>query len=242
MNPIESIKKIFFKNKSKYERETDFWKNEINNYVRWYQGELKTHYSTPSPQEEKKVKVHNISHSAVLTWLKLHQEVKYIEDLQLEKTAFSGMRVLDVGSGPFPSAMVFEGCKLYCLDPLLPQYIKAGFPLHYYEGVKFVYGFSENIPVENNFFDAVISVNSIDHVDNIYKTSLAIKRVLKPGGKIRIHAHYHKKTATEPLELSDNVMSKAFNWCDGFKKIRESREKKGSVAGADEVFALWSNF
>lgn len=231
-----------FKNESKYEVETNFWKNEIDNYVRWYKGELKTHYMTPSPKEDEKVKTYVLSHGAILTWLKLHQEVKYLEDLMLDKTAFSGRRVLDIGSGPFPSALVFEGSYLYCLDPLLPEYIKAGFPIHYYDRVKFIYGFSENVPIEDNFFDAVISVNAIDHVDDIHSTSNEIKRVLKPGGRIRIHAHYHSKTVTEPLELNDDVMLKAFNWCKGFKKIKESTKKKGSVAGDSEVFALWSNF
>lgn len=32
-----------------------------------------------------------------------------------------------------PNTVVFEGCEVYCLDPLLPEYIKAGHPLCYYE-------------------------------------------------------------------------------------------------------------
>lgn len=231
-----------FRNKSKYESEIDFWKNEIHNLVRWYKGELKTHYMTPAPKDEQKAKTYVISHSAILTWLKLHQEPKYLEDLMLDKKVFSGQNVLDIGSGPFPSALVFEGINLYMLDPLLPEYIKIGYPLHYYDRVKFIYGFSENIPIINEFFDAIISVNSIDHVDDLYRTSKEIKRVLKIGGKIRIHAHYHLNTVTEPIELSDDIMINAFNWCKGFKKINESVQKKGSVAGDKEVYTLWSNF
>ena len=234
---------IHFQNdKTKYEAEVDFWKNEIKNYMEWYEGKLKSHYMTPSPKEDQKVRTHVISHSAILTWLNLHQEVKYLEDLMLDKTAFKGMKVLDIGSGPLPSALVFEKCELFCLDPLLPEYIKAGFPLHYYENVKFVNAFSEKIPITNDFFDAIVSVNAIDHVDDIYKTSLEIKRVLKPQGKVRIHAHYHKKTKTEPLELNDDIISKAFGWCKGFEKIKTLTYKKGSVVGDGEVFVVWSNF
>lgn len=242
MLKIRKVGKIFTKKRTKYEAEIDFWKTEIENYVKWYNRELKTHYMTPAPNEDQKVKCYILSHSAILTWLKLHQEVKYLEDLMLDKTAFQSLKVLDIGSGPYPSALVFEGSDLYCLDPLLPEYIKAGFPIHYYNCVKFIYGFSENIPIRDDFFDVVISVNAIDHVDDIYSTSNEIKRVLKPGGKIRIHAHYHPKTVTEPLELNDDVMLNVFSWCNGFKKINESTQKKGSVAAAGEVFALWSNF
>lgn len=247
---IEKLKRSFFKNKSnyetknysKYKAEINFWKKEIENYVEWYKGKLETHYMMSPPREDRKVIAASVEHSAILTWLKLHQEPKYLEDLMLDKTVFSGLRVLDVGSGPLPSALVFEGCEIYCLDPLLPEYIEAGYPLHYYERVKFVYGFSENIPVEDNFFDVVLSVNAIDHVDDIYKTALEMKRVLKSGGKVRIHTHYHKKTETEPLELSDEVMTKAFSWCKGFKKVKQSTQKRGSVAPVGEVYTLWTNF
>lgn len=232
----------YLKNISKYKAETYFWKNEINNLVKWYRGELKTYYMTPSPKDEEKVKTYVISHSAILTWLKLHQEPKYLEDLMLDKNVFSGQNVLDIGSGPFPSALVFGGINLYALDPLLPEYIKIGYPLHYYDRVKFIYGFSENIPIIDEFFDAIISVNSIDHVNDIYRTSMEIKRVLKIGGKIRIHVHYHSKKVTEPIELNDDIMIKAFYWCKDFKKINESMQKKGSFAGEKEVYTLWSNF
>jgi len=92
------------------------------------------------------------------------------------------------------------------------------------------------------FFDAVISINVIDHADDIHKTALGIKRVLKPDGKIRIQAHYHKKAVTEPLELNDEVMTKAFSQCEGFKKVKQSAQKRGSAAPVGEVYALWTNF
>jgi ubiquinone/menaquinone biosynthesis C-methylase UbiE len=124
----------------------------------------------------------------------------------------------------------------------LPEYLNIGFPIHYYERVTFIYGFAEEIPVQDNFFDAAISVNALDHLDDIQRTSLEIKRVLKSEGKLRIHTHYHKATETEPLELSDNLMVEVFDWCDSFRKITESRTKTGARAGIDEIFVLWSNF
>lgn len=227
----------------KYKAELDFWKKTLILYEKWYKGELKELYKEPSPNNQQKIKAYSVKDSAILTWEKLHQQKKYLEDLLLDKLAFKGLKVLDIGSGPHPSAVVFENCKVYCLDPLLPFYIEIGFPLHYYDRVKFVYGFSENIPFVDNFFDAIISVNAMDHVDDFYKTAKEIKRVLKPKGKIRMHIHYHQKTKTEPLEINDEIVKKAFKWSKNLYKIKESKSKRGhALKNKNEVYTLWSNF
>jgi SAM-dependent methyltransferase len=180
----------------------------------------------------------------LLTWQKLHQQPKYLEDLQLPLTAFEGLKVLDVGSGPHPSALVFSNCEIYNFDPLLPLYIEAGYPIHIYDDrVKFVYGFSEKMPFADDFFDAVISANALDHVDDFRLTANEIKRVLKPSGKLRLHLHFHPATSMEPLEINDSIVSKAFDWCEAFKKISESKAKRGTTLdGPNESFSVWSNF
>lgn len=212
----------------KYAGEERFWRQQVVRLLQWYEGELPLHYGTGSPDPSERVCHRTVEHSAILTWFNLHQKPKYLVDLQLAPNAFDGMRVLDVGCGPMPSAEAFENCERYCLDPLIPEYLKAGYPLHYYRtGTRFVHGYSEAMPFNDDFFDAIISVNAIDHVDDIHRTALEIGRVLKPRGLLRIHAHYHKVTRTEPLELNDDVMAKAFEWCSDFKKIHESDEKMG---------------
>ncbi len=237
---------IFLKrrgHKTKYAEEENFWTMQIKKYVEWYNRTTGELYGTPNPAEGEKTRLKTLEHSAMLTWFNIHQKPKYPYDLKLKTDAFKGLKLLDIGSGPFPSAEAFVDCELYCLDPLLPSYIKAGYPIHYYKpSTRFIYGYSEAIPVEDGFFDAVISVNSIDHFDDIYLTAMEIKRVLKPDGLVRMHVHYHKRTKTEPLELNDTVMSQAFGWCERFKKIDESSEKMGSKAGKGESYALWSNF
>jgi len=228
---------------SKQSNELEFWKNELDLYEKWYDNRISSHYGEPAPLDDQKVRIYNHKHNAIITWLKIHQYQKYLEDLSMDKNDFENFKVLDVGSGPVPSALVFENCEIFCLDPLLSDYLKIGYPIHYYDHVKFICGYSENIPIENHFFDAIISVNSIDHVDDFFLTVKELQRVLKPHGLIRMHIHYHKKTNREPIELNDEIVKKAFNWCLGWRKISESQRKHGFILkNEDEKYALWSNF
>jgi SAM-dependent methyltransferase len=245
---METFKKIYKKIisllffKSKEGVELGFWKDMIVEYIKWHDGKVETLFGEKPPEEINKIKKHSKKDSAILTWHKIHQEQKYLQDLMLTKDVFSGKKILDIGSGPIPSATVFEGSDLYCLDPLIGDYIKIGYPIHYYKQTKFVCSNSENIPIEDSFFDVVISVNAIDHVNDFMKTASEIKRVLKPEGKLRMHVHYHKKTRAEPMELNDKIMENAFSWCKNFKKINQSNTKRGyTISNKDEFYTVWSN-
>ncbi len=225
----------------KYNAEVAFWIGEIENYKNWYNGKLKTSYGTASPTEAEKIHVSNLKDSAILTWHKLHQEKKYLSDLQVKPDFFSGKRILDVGSGPMPSATCFNNVSLYCLEPLLSKYIDIGFPIHYYGDTKFIQSKAEDIPVEDGFFDAIISVNALDHVDDFEKAANELKRILKPGGILLFHLHYHYKTITEPVELNDERVLNAYMGINNFRKIAEKKDKFGSVCEEGESYTLWTN-
>jgi len=179
----------------------------------------------------------------LLTFFRDHQEVKYLKDLHLDENAFSGMKVLDIGSGPFPSGLCYKNAEIYCLDPLMGKYIEAGYPIHCYDSrAKFVQAMAEDIPFEDGYFDAVISVNAIDHVNDFAKTATEIQRVLKPGGRFRMHAHYHPKTTAEPIELNDEVFLHHYNWVHNLKRIHESNQKTGTVlSDTREKYVVWGN-
>ncbi len=227
---------------SKYDAEVKFWQGMIKHCVAWYNEEEKELFGTPSPTPAQKAHLPNIQDSALITWFNLHQKPKYLQDLGLSAKSFSGDKLLDIGAGPLPSAVCFENADLYCLDPLYSQYVAAGYPLHYYGNVKFVNAFSEHIPTDDYFFDAVISVNAIDHVDNFAKCALEVKRVLKKNGKLAMHVHYHEATKTEPLQLSDDIFMDAFGWCPNLIKAEQSQTKMGWTLPKGEVYALWKNF
>ena len=227
----------------KQEAELAFWKATLEQYIQWYQGELPELYGEASPSEAQKVKANTLKDSAVLTWGRVHQQAKYLQDLALPEDAFAGLKLLDIGSGPIPSALAFRDCEIHCLDPLLPGYVMAGFPLHYYDRARFVHAPAESIPYPDDYFDAVISVNALDHVDDFDQAVREIRRALKPDGKLRFHLHYHTATPLEPVALNDQIVVRSFEWSRGFRKVGESRSKRGThLSHADEIYTVWSNF
>lgn len=228
---------------NKYDAEFKFRKEIVDQYVKWYKGEIGSLYGEPSPPDDKKAIIGTDEENAIITWLNLHQKPKYLDALQLGPDAFENCCLLDIGAAASPSALVFENCEVYCLDPLLPEFMKLGFPFWYYDfRAKFVYGYSEKMPFPDNFFDAIISVNALDHVDDFDKTADEISRILKPEGKLRVHLHYHKVTPTEPIELNDIIVGKAFHKIHNFRNICQTNEVKGSKLTNGETFNLWSNF
>jgi SAM-dependent methyltransferase len=229
--------------KDKEFAEIKFWRRQIANYISWYEGKTGSLYGHPSPTTSTNVKGGSNTLSAILTFFETHQKVKYRKDLLLNENEFSGMKVLDIGSGPFPSSLAFTGCETFSLDPLMDAYIAAGYPLHCYEQrARFVKAMAEDMPFEDGFFDAVISVNAIDHVNDFADTAKEIKRVLKPGGRFRMHVHYHPKTKAEPLELNDKVFLENYSWVSNLKKISESKEKVGtSIVDDRESYVVWGN-
>jgi SAM-dependent methyltransferase len=239
---VRRLRAHFAKPPDKYEAEIHFRRVILERYREWYNGRIPELCRVPPPAENQKIRVRSELHSVILTYLEQVQKRVYLADLKLDATALAGLRVLDIGSGPMPSATCFEDIDLYCLDPLLSVYVQMGFPLHYFTDVRFVQSCSEDMPFDDNFFDAVISVNAIDHVDDFAATAKEIRRVLKPGGRLRMHIHYHRKTSTEPLELTDEIVAANYGWCEGFRPIHRSTEKFAVLAKAGESYNVWSNF
>lgn len=179
--------------------------------------------------------------------LERHHKAKYLHDLMLNQDSFLHVRttkILDIGSGPVPGASAFRHCEVYCLDPLWDTYLEVGYPIDIYEDrIRFVHAPAEKIPYPNDFFDAVISVNAIDHVDDLHATAKEIGRVLKPEGKVRMHVHYHLPTVAEPININGDYFKQAFKHIPNFKPISASREKYGHVLTTpNEKYVVWSNF
>lgn len=87
-------------------------------------------------------------------------------------------RVLDVGCGSKPYEILFSKSKEYVgIDIENPGHD------HRKENIDFYFD-GKNIPFENESFDTVVIFQVIEHVKDLDKLLLEIKRVLKPKGKI----------------------------------------------------------
>lgn len=233
---------------NKQKAELAFWDNELILYAEWLEGTLSHLYNTPSPSQSDIVASSTHEHSAVLTWLKLHQMPKYLADLQLQADAFKGLNILDVGSGPMPSALAFHDCHITALDPLHPYYKILGFPYDTYNkmsggALDFATASAENMPLEDDTFDAVIAVNAIDHVDHFEEAAQEIQRVLKHNGKLAMHIHCHTATICEPIELTEERVISSFSSIEDLRIIHRSQQSYSSKGLPNtEHFTLWRNF
>jgi len=212
-----------------------FWDSEVDQWIKWYQGEIDNYYNSPTPIEAAKVKDYGLRTNAIMTWVQRDPD-KYPQALRLSRDYFAGKTVLDVGCGPVPYMMAFADCTLYGLDNLIEEFKIIGFPLELYsDRLTYIHGSGEDIPLEDNTIDAVISVNAIDHVDNFEQTAREITRVLKPGGMVRMQIHYHKPTLREPWVLNDEIITKCYGHL-GFKKIHS----EPYTNAPSESMTVWS--
>ena len=220
--------------------EVRFWKGELRRYIEWYEGKVADVYGVPAPRAELREQQYgDLTRNAVATWLRTCDS-RYPEHLCVDPDAFAGMRVLDIGCGPVPFALGFKFCEVHALDQLLPAYREIGFPFDIYPPrLTWLVGRAEEIPAPADSFDAIVSVNAIDHVDDLPAVAREITRVLRPQGAIRIEAHYHDPTVVEPWKLDDAVMMRHF----GHLQVRKLHERFVSWPGRaqDERLVVWGN-
>jgi SAM-dependent methyltransferase len=187
---------------SKHLSELGWWERELARYVAWYEGKQDL-YGVPPPNSAETHVRNTIEATACVTLLERTLD-RYPDDLKIGRKYFAGKNLLDLGCGPLPWSIAFDDCRIVALDPLIDRYEAAGFPMdEFTDRVTFVRGFAEDMPFPARSFDAVIAVNSIDHVDDFARTTDEIKRVLKQDGSLRMEAHYHSPTRLEPQVLDD---------------------------------------
>ncbi len=123
---------------------------------------------------------------------------RYKRDLGLADDSFAGQRVLDVGCGPHGGLIGFERCEAWGADHLIAEYQAIGYPLDAH-GIRYVPAKSEGLPFPDAYFDAVLCVNALDHVDDVETTFAEIARVLRAGGRFLAQINFHPAaTPTEP--------------------------------------------
>ena len=143
----------------------------------------------------------------------------YIDDFNLTYDDYEGKSILDIGCGPRGSLEWADMASLRVgLDPLVNDYFKLGGGTLFHK-MHYVRGYSEDMPFEDETFDFVFSINSLDHVDDLDETISEIKRVLKVGGICGIIVDTnHKPTPMEPITIDLDLKDR---FLDVFEVIEE---------------------
>jgi SAM-dependent methyltransferase len=230
----------------KHLAELAWWERALRHRVEWYRGERTMYGHRPPMPDEKQVR-ETIEASAGVTTLALSLD-RYPKALKIPRDHFAGKTILDVGCGPYPLSIAFEDCRIVGLDPLVLHYEAAGFPLaEFTDRVTFVQAFAEEMPFPSGSFDAVISVNAIDHVDDFARAAQEISRVLKKDGALRMQIHYHSPRELEPHALSDDVVLAHLGHL-GIEKISEEAPPaptgdpaSGPAIDPNEKLVVWAN-
>ena len=118
----------------------------------------------------------------------------------LDKSFYTDKRLLDVGCGPLGSLEWADNAKVRIgLDPLANEYMKLGASEL---NMTFAVSPAEKIPFPDNYFDVISSFNNIDHVDDVDKVILEIKRVCKTAGVFLLITNIHEQpTVYEPQSI-----------------------------------------
>lgn len=88
-------------------------------------------------------------------------------------------RILDIGCGPNGMINHIDQAERFGLDPLMDFYL-SNFKMP--RGIKWRKGVGESIPFENEYFDLVITTNTLDHTKQPEKMLEEVNRVLRKGG------------------------------------------------------------
>lgn len=186
MKQINQFSKIFsFFNKNDHKKQTElkYWEKMISEIT-----------SDCEDLRQKEQKLLNICFEITFP--------RYKKDLYLKEDSFKGKKVLDVGCGPHGGLIGFSDCYKFGIDHLIEDYRKIGYPLDEH-GIEYYHAKVEKMPFPASFFDVVVSINALDHVDSLKKTIIEISRVLKKNGKFIAQINFHDKpTITEPITLN----------------------------------------
>lgn len=101
-------------------------------------------------------------------------------------------KILDIGCGPCGLICYLNEGQRYGLDPLMDFYL-TNFDMP--QEIKWIRGYGEDIPVEDSFFDIVITTNTLDHTQNPRKLLSEVNRVLKEDGLLFLSVNTYSQGA-----------------------------------------------
>lgn len=142
-------------------------------------------------------------------------ETFFVSDFEISHDDYKDKRILDIGCGPRGSLEWADMASLRIgLDPLVNEYYKLGGGTLFHK-MHYIKGYGEDMPFQDELFDFVFSINSLDHVDDLDETISEIKRVLKIGGICGIIVDVnHKPTINEPITIDLDLKDEFMDVCE----------------------------
>ena len=138
--------------------------------------------------------------------------------------------VLDVASGEgYGSNILASSAKSVIGVDVAEDAVAHASAKYVSENLTFRLGMAQNLPVEDNSIDVVVSFETLEHIDEHEKFLSEIKRVLKPGGILVMstpdknvymadeHNHFHLKELDRD-EFRDLIAHRFQNQSMGFQK------------------------
>ena len=142
----------------------------------------------------------------------------YQEHIERYKFAaeFVQGRVLDIACGSgYGSKMLADRAEEVWGGDISEEAIKIAKEKYSGENVHFRLMDASELPFDNNYFDLVVSFETIEHLKDSEKFVAEIKRVLKPGGRLILSTP--DKRVTKKLGVENKFHIKEF----GTKEIKE---------------------
>jgi ubiquinone/menaquinone biosynthesis C-methylase UbiE len=127
-----------------------------------------------------------------------------------------GLQVLDIGTGSAANAiylaeLVGAKGKVYSVDPsseILQNATRIINEKGLQKRIKLVEGKAESLPLENSFFDALVTLMTLHHLENLDRAFEEFSRVLKKNGVYTVIEWTSKASAFIPHPSADFLSMK----------------------------------
>ncbi len=155
------------------------------------------------------------------------------------------LKILDIGCGVVPlcNYISLRGHEVIALDPIekdIDFLVKNDMNKFHNSNVKYMHGYGEKLPFEDNSFDVVYSVSVMEHIasGNDLVVLSEMLRVLKVGGRLILTTDVMPKDETNyrkyTYPFTSNTLSIVFDFLNNYQNIDE-KERKSLTSHLDNL-------